>query len=398
MRYKSGNPISRRPGFDALEDRCLLNGDDVLVFRSAQILPAAVGPAVSSAPAAFAPIESEGLLSFGMVAGSSGDRFQPRAFEAIWPLGIEGSSPFPVEQNSLFQVSDNSTFQPGRILPIEPDAGFAIPAIIVFLIRAEPEPSTQFQFSPAGAPSAAVGPGAKTAAATVATDAAIPSPIVAPAFGAPAGAVVIGASIVERGRIQEAGSTAIAQAGSAAGLLPTQLLSYTDAAARGTTRLVSQGDALGGDNQIRSASPRSPSDIPASHSIAMPPGPAGVRSSSGYFSSLAVDQATELPPPVAADLIAGVLPFDRSSLLRAIDRFFEEFDTPGTVGLAHRRPQDVVFLSVTLASAATALEVVRRRWRHWTRGGPNARFREPLARGVHLGFPEVPGSWSSRLT
>ncbi len=104
----------------------------------------------------------------------------------------------------------------------------------------------------------------------------------------------------------------------------------------------------------------------------------------------------ELPDPHTADLIARVLPWDRGTLDRAIDQFFEQVDElDDGSGAGGQGPARIVFLSVGLASSFAGMDIIRRRWRRW-KAGNDVRLRDPASRGDHIGFPELPGSWSSR--
>jgi hypothetical protein len=106
----------------------------------------------------------------------------------------------------------------------------------------------------------------------------------------------------------------------------------------------------------------------------------------------------ELPDPHTADLIARVLPWDRGTLDRAIDQFFEQVDElDDGSGAGGQGPARIVFLSVGLASSFAGMDIIRRRWRRW-KVGNDVRRRDPVGGGEHIGFPELPGSWSSRLT
>jgi hypothetical protein len=104
----------------------------------------------------------------------------------------------------------------------------------------------------------------------------------------------------------------------------------------------------------------------------------------------------ELPDPHTADLIARVLPWDRGTLDRAIDQFFEQVDElDDGSGAGGQGPARIVFLSVGLASSFAGMDIIRRRWRRW-KAGNDVRLRDPASGGDHIGFPELPGSWSSR--
>jgi hypothetical protein len=101
--------------------------------------------------------------------------------------------------------------------------------------------------------------------------------------------------------------------------------------------------------------------------------------------------------PASADLIASAFPVDRASLERAIDHFFEQLDGLNAREMAQHDPRSVIVLSLALASTFTALELVRRRWRRRALAG-DFRLRRSAAGADRIGFPELPTSWSSRLS
>ncbi len=103
------------------------------------------------------------------------------------------------------------------------------------------------------------------------------------------------------------------------------------------------------------------------------------------------------PRPSSADVIAGAIPFDRATLERAIDRFIEQIDDLGASDLVGRGPARIILLSMALASGVLALDVLRRRWLQSVIGG-EWRARDRQERQDRPGFPQLPGSWSSRLT
>jgi hypothetical protein len=110
------------------------------------------------------------------------------------------------------------------------------------------------------------------------------------------------------------------------------------------------------------------------------------------------DMADALPRPMGADLIGEFLPFQRTSLDRVVNRFFEQFDDVDVRAFVEHNPAHIVFLSLTLTSTVVALDLARRRWRKQSVLTADVRVRDPRASRDHLGFPELPGSWSSRLT
>jgi hypothetical protein len=106
----------------------------------------------------------------------------------------------------------------------------------------------------------------------------------------------------------------------------------------------------------------------------------------------------DFPGPDGDDLMAVVLPFDRGSFERAVDHFFQQIDELDVRDLVGTDLTHIVFLSLGLATSIAALELARRRLRFWTAGGNGMRVRDSLVPGDDLEFPDLPGSWSSRLT
>jgi hypothetical protein len=103
-----------------------------------------------------------------------------------------------------------------------------------------------------------------------------------------------------------------------------------------------------------------------------------------------------LPNPLGADLIANALTSDRGALDRAIDQFFKQVDELDGSGEGGQGPARIVFLTAALAGTFAGLDIVRRRWRHG-KAGDDFRAHNPVGGGDYIGFPELPGSWSSRL-
>jgi hypothetical protein len=102
--------------------------------------------------------------------------------------------------------------------------------------------------------------------------------------------------------------------------------------------------------------------------------------------------------PHAAGLIAEVMPFDRSSLEDAVDQFFDQLEDLGAGQLAEAGPVQMLPLSLTVVGTVVVAEAARRRLRGKPGGGHDTRRRDPLGSEDLMGFPELPGSWSTRLT
>jgi hypothetical protein len=104
------------------------------------------------------------------------------------------------------------------------------------------------------------------------------------------------------------------------------------------------------------------------------------------------------PLPHAAGLVADAAPFDQVSLERAIDQFFNQLDELGVGQLVEQESVHVIPLSLALIGTVTAVELARRRLLPITGTGKAARSQDSLGSEELVGFPELPGSWSTRLT
>jgi hypothetical protein len=113
---------------------------------------------------------------------------------------------------------------------------------------------------------------------------------------------------------------------------------------------------------------------------------------------LAKGNQEEIPLPHAAGLVAGVLPFDRASLEQAVDQFFDRLEDLGVGQFVEQAPSRMLPLSLTVIGTVAAAEVARRRFRSKTEGGSSIRRQDALSSEELRGFPELPGSWSTRLT
>jgi hypothetical protein len=107
---------------------------------------------------------------------------------------------------------------------------------------------------------------------------------------------------------------------------------------------------------------------------------------------------TKLLLPQAAGLIASAVPFDRAALEKAVDRFFDQLEDLGMGQLVEPGPTHVIPLSLALLSTVTAVEVARRRLRSRTGETKATERQNPLGSEELLGFPELPGSWSTNPT
>jgi hypothetical protein len=106
----------------------------------------------------------------------------------------------------------------------------------------------------------------------------------------------------------------------------------------------------------------------------------------------------EAPLPHAAGLISEVLPLDRAGLEQAIDQFFDQLEELGVGQLVEHWPVHVIPLSVVAIGTVTAAEIARRQLRSKKNRGYAAWRQDPLGSEELRAFPELPGSWSTRLT
>ncbi|MGB0070480.1 MAG: hypothetical protein WBQ11_20845 [Isosphaeraceae bacterium] len=107
---------------------------------------------------------------------------------------------------------------------------------------------------------------------------------------------------------------------------------------------------------------------------------------------------TKLLLPQAAGLIANAVPFDQAALQKAVDQFFDQLESLGMGQLVEQGPTRVIPLSLALLSTVTALEAARRRLKSRTGERKATERQNPLGSEELLGFPELPGSWSTNLT
>ncbi len=107
----------------------------------------------------------------------------------------------------------------------------------------------------------------------------------------------------------------------------------------------------------------------------------------------------ELGEPGSADLLASAVPFDRAALDRALDEFLRPFEDLGSADFDARGPLRFVLYSLAIAGGLTAIELIRRRReRRDSTGGAGDPDSACFSSSDTLGFPELPGSWSSRLS
>ncbi len=117
----------------------------------------------------------------------------------------------------------------------------------------------------------------------------------------------------------------------------------------------------------------------------------------GISALLAEARRDDFTGPIGDDLMAVARPFDKASFERAVDHFFQQLDELDVRDLVGGDLTHMALVSLGLATTIAVVDVARRRLRHWTTGGNGPRVRDPEDGGVDLGFPDLPGSWSSRL-
>ena len=109
-------------------------------------------------------------------------------------------------------------------------------------------------------------------------------------------------------------------------------------------------------------------------------------------------QESKLLLPQAAGLIANALPFDETALEHAVDQFFDQLEELGMGQIVESGPTHVIPLSLAMLGTITAAEVARRRLRSRNTESQGTGQIYPLGSEELLGFPELPGSWSTNMT
>ena len=107
---------------------------------------------------------------------------------------------------------------------------------------------------------------------------------------------------------------------------------------------------------------------------------------------------TKLLLPQAAGLIARAVPFDQAALEQAVDQFFEKLEDLGVGQLVEQGPTRRHPDLSGIACAVSAVEIARRRLKSKTGERQATESKSPLGSEELLGFPELPGSWSTNLT
>ena len=112
-------------------------------------------------------------------------------------------------------------------------------------------------------------------------------------------------------------------------------------------------------------------------------------------SPAAVGSLDQSSSPAGVELIAHALSFDRAALDRAIDQFFQQFDDLHSREFVVQGPAFLGLYTFALASTFAGLEVIRRRW-GLTKRGKTLRIGPARDLAGPVGFPQLPGIWSSR--
>jgi hypothetical protein len=221
-----------------------------------------------------------------------------------------------------------------------------------------------------------------------------PVSLAAPASGTAASAVGVAAS-PGREAVSEAVFASTSPIGATIGSQPAQPLPFIEDGLTVSTSLLSQSNLTAPGTQVVNIAPGQGSMTIASRpTIAVTSRGALFATALSLF-DLKNDHNGEWPHPSRADLLASALPFDRASLDRAIDRFLHQFEDLTARELVGESPTHIVLYSLMTTTVVAGLYAVHRRW---TRTGWQARVRYRMATPDPVGFPELPGSWSSRLS
>jgi hypothetical protein len=359
-----------KPSFDRLEERALLSVGNPGTPGLGQMMRP-TPPPIHSEPAPFSPFVSVGGQGNqgGWAQSSVGSREsqppgmmqpQPTGDRAPQPMGSSSDSPI-VGPTIPFALASQPQLGSAPILGNPSNAG--------------PAPGSNGNSQAKGQPEA--------------TEPAGPASVDAPAAAASVGT---GKDVGE-----ELGGVNNTPIGPAASSPPAQRLSVLDADNAVSTRLLSPDEVSVPANPLVG--------VRTGRGSLTATGQPGSANRTRAWTIRTADPSTsltdgsrgEFPGPRSADLIANVLPFDRDALDRAIDHFFQRFEELNPGELVGKRPAHIVLCTLALATTFAALDLVRRRLR-LTKTGKDARVRHPLAMAGHVGFPELPASWFSRMS
>jgi hypothetical protein len=379
MRKHPGIVSRCKPSFDSLEERALLSGGYAPAPGPGQMLESPPPPAGHS-----------GSMSLGY-PGFDGAHSSPSSWaqspDGSWPSEQAGTTESQPDWNTPSQPAGGSQYQAG--------AGPAIPSIFFPQLRLYSAPSPENPSSSGSEPGSFAPALVNGQSPTTSPGPASPISLDAPAVGDAAnlGGVTVGAG---KDAGQEPGGVSNGPSGPAVTSPPAQILSLLDRDIVVAARLVSQGEVSTAGIPLPAAGSGQGSVTANGYPGTATTSRGALISAAHALTNPADGSNDDWPRPKSADLIASALPFDRAALDRAIDQFFQQFDELNLGNPAGQRPANIVLYTLALASTFAALDVVRRRWR-LTTTGKYMRVRHSLATAGHVGFPELPGSWSSRL-
>ena len=379
--------ISRcRPSVDRLEERALLSGG---IPGPGPIFAPPMPPPVHSQPPSLGNLEPDQRQTYQDArALSPVDSWSSQPQSWAEPYLIGASSTQPTGAGPTPSVSDvDSPSQAAGGLAFLLIVGPAIPSGSLSQGRVDPAPGVGTPSNLGSTPGSIVtslaqdAPGASDPAGVVAVD--------APAAGS---MVMVGEDL----GAENVGVVNLSLA-PAANSPPAQLLSLLDPGNGVATHLLSPREASPPDNSLLSKGagqwPLIAVGASGSPSTGRTRTPGTSEAATGHHDR----GLEELLGPTSADLLASALPFDRAAIEQAIDRFFQEYEDLNPRALIGPRPVKTLLYALALASTAAGLDVARRRWTHF-KTGKNVRVRRPLALTEPVGFPQLPGSWSSRLS
>jgi hypothetical protein len=283
--------------------------------------------------------------------------------------------------------------QPGGVIPNAINAASAFqPAV-----QSQGRPDSQAN----GSADAGAGPGPVTPAAALprsgrgTTGTEPPNPDQAGAGGAADTVGAPASAVKDEG--QAGGGISNGPIGSAATNPVAHLSSLANSAPLQSGGLAPPGNASAANQGLVSGGPAESAHKSPERAAAATNGRAVGTWRAGEAARLGGGATDEFPRPSSADLITSVLPFDRASLDRAIARFFQQFEDLYPRDSVANSPAKLVLFSLAVASGLMALEATWRRWRRGT-ARRDSRVQDPLDREELAGFPELPRSWTARLS
>jgi hypothetical protein len=413
MGIHSAKNSRRRPDFDSLEARSLLNGDPLGVTPSVNIatVAARVGRIVPGPGAIFTgsdAVATRAELASHVVAGpqwgfsafASSQWFGP----PIWGHGpAEEPEAFgpAIQEFDFAHAAPASPFagyfmdHPGGSAPDQPADEFQTVADVWIALRIDVGLGAGYSPGAALFAAPAIVLPTRGKPQTVETNAGIAAGLVGldPSSGTGAQVAVITSGKGAEVAPIAGASTAIP---TAASLPPLHLVS-----------IISNDVGLGIVPGTEAAAPALADRPSGPRGLGAPRAAAGKSlllggsgtslSRESLTARFAGDEPRGLPGPMGDDLIANILPFQRASIERAVDRFFNQLSDVELREFVAANPAQIVFFSVTLTSTVIALEFARR-WRQRSLVAAGGRVRDSRESRDQVGFPELPGSWSSRLT